>query len=271
MHTRSRAVALVAFLFLSACGDAPFAELGRVDDWVDAGASDSTVPELATTTLAPDQPVPIDKIIWFNGWARSIGDDSNTVIQEVWTRTDGQDAYVQSAPNEIAAALPDIMIPGEVPSGVEKVTSQLVYARSKGNLTNFFVAAFGFWLLEPYTASSQVGQAATLKVAVEQEEPRDITDPTGGCGRFADRDVTSCDPLVVNGHPAWWIVSLDGENLVLSQGGYRYEFTLRPNFERFDLEAMALSMVPLASVTPSDGTLAVEPVGAASGPVESSG
>ena len=271
MHSKTRVMLLVAVFLLAACGDAPFAELGRVDEWVDAGAGEETDTEAPTTTVPANVARPIGDIVWYNGWAREVPSEPNEVISMVWGRTDGLDAYVQTSPNEIAAALPGLMIPGEVAPGVKFVTSQLVYARSKGNLTNYFVAAFGFWRIDPYTASSQVGQVATLKVATEQEVPRDITDPTGGCGRFADRDVTSCDALEINGHPAWWIISLDGENLVLLQDQYRYEFTLRPNVARATIEAMATSMVPMASVSPSEATLALEPVGGGVAVEESSG
>ncbi len=271
MQSSTRAMVLAAVFLLASCGDAPFAELGKVDEWVDAGAGEDTRTQAPATTVPLDLPRPIGDIVWYNGWARQVPAEPDEVVSSVWSRTEGLDAYVQSSPNEIAAALPGLMIPGQVAPGVKSVTSQLVYARSNGNLTNFFVAAFGFWRLEPYTSSSQVGQAATLKVAIEEEVPLDITDPTGGCGRFADRDVTSCDPFEINGHPAWWIISLDGENLILLQEEYRYEFTLRPNAERGVIEAMATSMVPLASVTPSEATLALEPVGAASSVESSSG
>ena len=249
------ALALALALALSACGDDTLSGLGAASDWVqEAQVEQAPVlpdpgPEGGSATIAA--------ITWYNGWAEEPLPDHTTLIREVWDETEGADAFVQATPNEIAVAVPGLSVPSNLSDEVVQVTSQIVYSTSTGNLDNVYVAAFGFWIDEPYLNSREVSQIASLRVAYDSNFTIDPNDPTQGCYRFIDRDFSNCLPAEDVADLAWWVTNIDGVSLIWLEGDFRYELLKRNKLSIEDAESMATSMVPLSGVLPSPATLNV--------------
>ncbi len=245
-------LALACAFLLSACGDSPLAGFGVTEDWL-GERGDGTV---GTTGSVPVAARPgIETLVWYNPTAAFVDSDPEVVIESIWDRSSGTDAFVQAAANEISAALPGIKVPRVLPAGTAHVTSQIVYGVSTGRLTNAYVAAFGFWKSEPYLSSRSVSQLLQLKVAADGTDPAPAADDESlGCNRFNDRDITSCDPTSVLAARAWWIATLDGPVLVWYDGGFRYELLDRQKFGREVLVELASSMILLRDVDIAEQT-----------------
>ncbi|MDH3307324.1 MAG: hypothetical protein OEO77_07400 [Acidimicrobiia bacterium] len=249
MKRRRWSVIVLVAVLLAACGDDPLSDFGNVSDWL--GESQPSVPTTEPVAVGEERPLrSIAQVAWYNGLASGVPTDPDEAVRFVWERSTGSDSFVQSAPNEIAAAVPGIRFPTRVPTRTAQVTSQLVFATRTGTLTNSIVAAFGLWSTIPYTASYSISQVAVLKVAVDSTATEvEIGDPTGGCGRFSTRDeITACDPIQIDGQPAWWVKSLDGDTLVWYIDGFRYEYWDRAAVGRLNVEDMVRSMAPLGSL-----------------------
>lgn len=252
---RVLAATAIFAIILTACGDQPLSDLGLARDWIDAGRT----PE---DERRGPQPVPIDPNVpravtdvnWYNGWAPQVAPEPQQVVADVWAGSDGSDFFVQASPNEIAAALPGIKVPEVLPPTTVDITSQLMYEGTSGRLDNDIVATFGFWNTEAYSVTRATGQLAILSVAREQESVPAADDPTEGCARFGDSDVSSCEPVRVAGHPGWWVSDIDGDTLIWLDTEYRYELFRRPRLDREMVEQMAGSMVPLGTVRPAPTT-----------------
>jgi hypothetical protein len=245
-------LALACAFLLSACGDSPLAGFGVTEEWL-GERGDATVGFNATVPLRVNPG--IDALIWYNPRAEFVDTDPTVVLETIWERSSGTDAFVQAAANEISAALPGIKVPRVLPPGTAHVTSQIVYGVSTGRLTNAYVAAFGFWRSEPYVSSRSVSQLLQLKVAEDGADPAPAADDEGlGCNRFNHRDITSCDPTSVSAARAWWIATLDGPVLVWYDSGFRYELLDRQKFGRDVLVELASSMILLRDVDVAEQT-----------------
>lgn len=246
--TRARrlAAAAAAGLLLAACAtpDGEFlADVGPGLSWV----RDAEVVSAAasTTTTVPDL-VPIDGVTWTNDPLAIDAEGASAVevtrrIYEASTKTD---RFVQAAPADIATVLPGIDIPALVPSDVAHITSQLVFDPVGRRLSNDPAAAFGLWIVEPYSQSRSVGQRGVLFVSLDADADTQITNADEGCRRLEGRG--SCDPVEADGWVGWWVVDSEGATLVWYEAPHRYELSVRA--DRDLAERMARSTAPLVTV-----------------------
>lgn len=246
MTVRIGIVALLCVVLLSACGDNPLAGFGVTDEWL-GDRGDGTV-RTVTTEAAALRPE-VGSLVWYNPPVDSVSGDPAAVVEEIWARSSGTDAFVQAAPNEISVVVPDIKVPELLPVGTAHVTSQLVFGVSTGKLTNAYVAAFGFWKSTPYVTSRSVAQLLQLKVAEDSSDPAPSADDDSlGCNRFNDLDITACEPVSVSAARAWWVTTRDGPVLTWYDTGLRYELLDRQKFGKEILVELARSMILLRNV-----------------------
>ena len=130
---RKGLVLVAALLVLGACGDDTLTGLGAASEWVAEAETEREV-------LVVDEPEggagSIAVITWYNGWAENLETDPPTLIAEVWAETEGNDQFVQAAPNEIAIAVPGVKVPSDLAEDMAHVTSQIVFDPSTGGLGN---------------------------------------------------------------------------------------------------------------------------------------
>ena len=221
-----RVFPILVCLLLVACGDAPLAGVGaKSSDWI----SEPTMPITETTALNGPTLASIHRTEWFNGDLSPVGGTTpDEIISAVYTRARSSDPYVQATPAEIAAALPGIEFPSQVPPEVRYITSQLVYDLSQLTLATDQVAAFGLWSVEPYTRSRSVGQQGVLTVI---NDPEGVAAMNSGmadtsCARYIDRQA-QCTVQTVKDGPAWELADNLGVTLVWFSDAYRYELFLR--------------------------------------------
>lgn len=241
------AVALTAVL-VAACGETPLGSVGeRSSGWINE-------PEIVTTTRPPvtvPGSVGSEVLLWSNDEIPSENlADPEALVAEVFSRREG-DRFIQASRAEIAAILPGVQFPAEVPFGAEWVSSQLVIENS-GLLSDDPSAAFGIWSAEPYTRSRTVAQMAVLRVALDEETANEIDNgaETPSCARFADQTTQSCDLVTVDDRSVWNLTSSSGTTLIWFEGQYRYELFGRGFVPRDALQAMAVATIPLAEVSP---------------------
>ncbi len=239
-------VALVGAVLLSACGDNPLGGFGVTEDWL--GDPGDGVVRTVTTEAAASRPE-VGSLDWYNPPVSFVERDPAVLLEEIWARSSGTDAFVQAAPNEISAVVPAIKVPQFLPVGTAYVTSQLVFGVSTGQLTNAYVAAFGFWKSTPYRSSRSVSQLLQLKVAEDLTDPASAAeDETRGCNRFNDLDITSCEPVSISPGQGWWVTTRDGPVLTWYDGGLRYELLDRQKFGKEVLVEFVRSMILLSAV-----------------------
>lgn len=230
---RSILVCASLLLLVVACSDASLDGFGVTEDWLGERTAATVAPQ--TTDIAPGN-VYVGTLDWYTPPAASVPSEPDAVVEELWSGSTQEDAFVQAAANQISAAVPGIKITTALPPETTHVTSQIVFGVSTGRLTNAYVAAFGFWKSEPYVTSRTVSQVAQLTVAIDDTDPAPAPDDaTLGCVRFNSDDIVSCDPAAVDGSRAWWVIELDGAKLVWFDEGFRYELLDR---QRLGVEAM---------------------------------
>lgn len=257
------AYALIALMVLAGCGADPLAHLGqRSRAFFDLERTPTTPPEpsASVTTLPGKQETlrGLDPVDWYNQddpiWGatglRNL--DPDQVVSVLWAQSTRRDRFVQSGPGEIAAALPGIGFPVLLPESVRHISSQLVFDQATGQLAETYQAAFGFWVVVPYTESRELGQRASLWVgsadlAVSYEDP--------GEGRLACPDLglaeaRACRPTPIGTLVGWWYLVPEGGTLVWFDGPYRYELVLRSTEDPALVVRMAESMQPLADLAP---------------------
>jgi len=245
-------VLLAAVMMLLACGESPFASLGRrSSDWI----SEPTV--ITTTTVPVTVPTAIgsDILKWFNDTIVTTAplDDPAAVEQEIFDRRAG-DLYIQASRAEIVSLLPDVRFPATAPFLAEYVTSQVVFDND-GQLSSDPVATFGIWSSEPYTRSRSVAQMAVLEVASDPETAAAVQAPDAdlSCARFADRSTEVCESLSIEGMPAWTLTADNGTTLVWFEENYRYELFGRTFVPLATLQQMAVESVALVELEPLAG------------------
>jgi hypothetical protein len=225
--TKVALMALLAVGVLGACSapDGEFlAQPGPAIGWV--GEAQRTAGDPDTTTTLPLL-TDIGSVTWTNDplAVAAEGATAVEVTQRIYGTSSGTDRYVQAAARDIATVLPGIDVPGVVPSDVRHVTSQLVFDPTIGRLANDPAAAFGFWVVEPYTQSRSVGQRAVLAVSLDADGELQLVSPEDGCRRFEGRG--SCEPVAIGSGTAWWLTDEEGSTLVWYAPPHRYELTMR--------------------------------------------
>ncbi len=247
MRNRAGVVAVVVAVgVLTACGDAPFASLGRrSSEWI----GEPTI--LTTTTVATTVPIVVgaDILKWFNdGLGGEFLDDPEALKVAVFARRGG-DLFIQASRAEIVALLPDIKFPSSTPYLSEYVTSQLVFNET-GELADDPVAAFGIWSSEPYTRSRSVAQMIIMRVSADALAAAEVAAPGAdiSCERFADRTTEVCAVSTIGDRPVWSLEASNGTTLVFYDGDYRYELFGRSYVATAALEEIVVDLVPLSEL-----------------------
>ena len=246
MTTRRLRLVLIGAVVVAACSQDPLQSIGlRSSDWINEPTVPTTI-RVETTT-----PTVVDSIqlLWTND-ELAVADpaDVETVLAAVFARRQG-DRFIQASRSEIAAALPDVAFPGEVPYGAEWVSSQLVLD-GDGSLADDPSAAFGIWNVEPYTRSRSVAQMIVLRIANDLEAATELS--TGevepSCARFAERTTDECEILTVGVRDTWRLTASGGTTLIWFEGPYRYELFGRSFVPDDVLTNMSGTMVPLTAL-----------------------
>lgn len=252
MRNRARTAALlVTVLSLTACGDAPFASLGRrSSDWI----GEPTV--VTTTTLATTVPIVVGAEIlkWYNdGLGGEFLDDPEALKVAIFARRGG-DLFVQASRAEIVALIPEIKFPSSTPYLSEYVTSQLVFDET-GDLEDDPVVAFGIWSSEPYTRSRSVAQMIVMQVSNDAVAAAELAEPGAdtSCTRFEDRTTSTCVTGTIGGRMVWSLEASNGNTLIWYDGNHRYELFGRSYVAPAVLEAMVTDLVPLAELEAAPG------------------
>jgi hypothetical protein len=166
-------------------------------------------------------------IEWYNDdiEGQRLGDPAY-VASAVWQRGNGTDRFIQASRVEIASALPNVTFLELVPAEVGWVTSQLVYDLASGTLDTVISAAFGLWVVEPYSVGD--GNIAVLRVGLSGD--------TATEGQSA----ITVDPVE------------SGLSLTWNEGQYRYELFCRLSVPADVCEEVAKTSAPLRLLLPED-------------------
>lgn len=224
--SRSTRLALIWCLVLTACGPNPLAGVGEgASEWI----SEPTIPTAPIDENSGSALTPTRNADWYNESLSEVpGTTPSEIIAGVFARSSPQDRFAQATPAEIAAALPEIWFPAALPPDVKYITSQLVYDRSTGQLAADQVAAFGLWIVEPYTRSRSVGQQGILTVVADPEGADLVESGVGdvSCARYTSFG-GDCEQVEVSETPGWRLSDQTGSTLVWYIGDLRYELFLR--------------------------------------------
>lgn len=252
LGNRAAAAAVVAaVVVLAACGEAPFASLGRRSSgWI----GEPTV--VTSTTVPTTVPIVVGSEIlkWFNdNLGGEFLDDPEALKVAIFARRGG-DLFIQASRAEIVALIPDIEFPATTPYLSEYVTSQLVF-NENGDLAGDPVVAFGVWSAEPYTRSRSVAQMVILRVSADSATAAEVAEPgaDNSCARFEDRTTEVCAVSTIGGRPVWSLEASNGTTMVWWEGDYRYELFGRSYIAPAALEEMVGAMVPLAELGTAPG------------------
>ena len=250
-RARTAALAVIAVVLLAACGDAPFATLGRrSSDWI----GQPTV--LTTTTVATTVPIVVGAEIlkWYNdGLGGEFLDDPDSLKVAIFARRGG-DLFIQASRAEMVALLPDLKFPASTPYLSEYVTSQLVFDEN-GDLEDDPVAAFGIWSSEPYTRSRSVAQMIVMQVSLDVVNATEVSEPGAdiSCTRFEDRTTSECVTGTIGGRTVWSLEASNGNTLIWFDDDYRYELFGRSYVAPAALEEMVTDLVFLSELETAPG------------------
>ena len=221
---------LIGFLALAACGPDPLTGVGEgASEWI----GEPTVPTVPVDASSGSELPLTRNVDWYNENLSEVpGTTPSEIIAGVFARSSPQDRFAQATPAEIAAAVPDIWFPAALPPDVKYITSQLVYDRSTGQLAADQVAAFGLWVVEPYTRSRSVGQRGILTVVADPAGADLIESGAGdvSCARYTSFG-GECLQIEVDEQPGWSLSDQTGSTLVWFNGDLRYELFLRVGVE----------------------------------------
>jgi hypothetical protein len=234
-------------LLLAACGVDPLAGVGEgASEWI----GEPTVSTVPVSDGNGTGLVATRSADWYNENLSEVpGTTPSEIIAGVFARSSPQDRFAQATPAEIAAALPGIGFPSALPPNVGYITSQLVYDRSTGQLALDQAAAFGLWIVEPYTRSRSVGQQGIFTVAIDPAGADLITSGAGdtSCSRYSSFG-GECVEAEVDGSPAWTLTDQTGTTLIWFNGDFRYELFLRVGVDADLALEMAESARPLGNL-----------------------
>jgi hypothetical protein len=245
---RRRVPAAVAVIIgLTACASDPFGALGqRSSEWIDEA---ERLTPAVTTTIAVVSLVATESVPW---WNDELGDlepgSPDEAIQAVDGRRRAGDRFGQASPREVARAVPGIRFPELVPPSVASITSQLHFAARSSELSEDFVAAFGFWTVEPYSRSRSVGQVAILTVAHDPDGAVAAAAGNLSCGAFSGVAVLGCSQGQIDDRAVWALTGELGDTWVWFEGRLRHELFLRSGTGRAVAERMVGSSVPLEQI-----------------------
>jgi hypothetical protein len=245
---RRRMPAAVALVIgLSACASDPLGALGqRSAGWIDEAERRTPV---VSTTIAVVSLVPTESVPW---WNEELGDlepgSQEEAVRAVDARRRPGDRFGQASPREVARAVPGIRFPAVVPPSVASITSQLHFAPRSSELSGDFVAAFGFWTVEPYSRSRSVGQAAVLTISLDADGAIRGASGDLSCGTFAGAAVLGCSQGTIDDRTVWELAGELGETWVWFEGPLRHELFVRSGIGRAVAERMIASSVPLEQV-----------------------
>jgi hypothetical protein len=249
-HART-AVLVIAVVMLTACGDAPFASLGRrSSDWI----GEPTV--VTSTTVVTTVPIVVGAEIlkWYNDdLGGEFLDEPEALKVAIFARRGG-DLFVQASRAEMAALLPDLKFPASTPYLSEYVTSQLVFDEN-GDLEDDPVAAFGIWSSEPYTRSRSVAQMIVMQVSIDVVNATEVSEPGAdiSCTRFEDRTTSECVVGTIGGRTVWSLEASNGNTLIWFDDDYRYELFGRSYVAPAALEEMVTDLVLLSELETASG------------------
>jgi len=246
--------AVVAIAVLgAACSDDALLDLGgRSGGWIGEVATTATT----TTTTAPDPTRDASEVNWVNDDLAPPPDpdaDPSAVLAQVFARTGGDSRFLQASRAEVAAVVPEVEFPEEVPAGVFYITSQLVIESRTLRLANDPTVAFGLWSVEPYTRSRSIGQLAVLNVSTDAVASEVANDPNTAptCTAFAQVADRVCGIETFDDNPVWRLESESGVTHLWYQGVYRYEVTARSGVDEELIHTLARSMVPISQLLDS--------------------
>lgn len=236
MRATTRLIILVGLvLSTAACSDSSLADLGsRSSGWIGerTGRTGGEQVEEAPQYLEPDE------VEWWNDdLGRPAADaDPAAVVAQVASRASPAENYVQASRYEIAAVVAGMAFVDVLPPEVVAVTSQLVLVPGGERLDDEIKAAFGLWLVEPYTRSRSVGQRGTLVVSALLPEP--------ACERLSGGAVGTCTFNQINGREIVRIDDEAGQTWVFTDEQYEYRLFLRGSLEHNEDVAVAMIRQP---------------------------
>ena len=258
MTRRCSVVSLIALLMaLASCGESPLERAGEASTgWIGDGTATTALPSIitTTTTIAPFTP-PVELmaavgLTWTNDrLVQFTGQTPAVVIGLAWEASSGRDFYVQAHRQSIARAVPGVKVPAAVPDDIVHVTSQLVFGSTPGELSEEWLAAFGFWTVVPYSDSRSVGQSVVLHTG------QAARDRGFSCEKLSLTVSQICRDAIVAGlGEASEVVAPDGVTLRWDDGGYHYRLFYRTDSPEV-AALIAGSMVKLTDIE-SRGLLA---------------
>ena len=221
---RCSVVSFIALLMaLASCGESPLEHAGEASTgWIGDGTSVTT-----TTTTAPSAPsvelMTATGLSWTNDrLVQFTAQTPAAVIGLAWEASSGRESYVQAHRQTIARAVPRVKVPGAVPDDVVYVTSQLVFGSTPGELSEEWLAAFGFWTVVPYSHSRSVGQSVVLHIG------QVVRDRGFSCEKLPLAVSQICrDEIVAGLGEASEVVAPDGVTLRWDDGEYHYRLFCR--------------------------------------------
>jgi hypothetical protein len=212
---------------LASCGESSLAGVGDFSRDFVYGSTTTTTTLVVEVEERVIGVVKATDIVWFNDdiEGQRVG-VPNYVISSVWGRGNLTDRFIQASRVEIASALPNVTFLELVPEEVGWVTSQLVYDLASGTLDGDISAAFGLWVVEPYTVTD--GNIAVLRV-----------------GRSGDTATEGQSAITVDPVET-------GLSLTWNEGQYRYELFCRSVVPAEVCEEIAKTAAPLRLLLPED-------------------
>ncbi len=174
------------------------------------------------------------------------GESPSQILATIWAHSSGVDEFVQAPRVDISSGIPGIKFPGAVPSGVNYVTSQVVFRLSGGTLGDPWFVAFGLWDVPPYSERREESQSAVLLVGPNPDTSAEASRRL--CPVTQIEDALSCEEVeLVSGRAALVQVE-DGVRLQWAEGSFRYQLFYREPSDPSLPALVAESLVELASL-----------------------
>ena len=239
----------VLVVVAAACSESAFIDLGgRSSEWIGEVATTGST----TTTTLPDLTRASSQADWINDDLADPPDPDaveSTVLAQVFARSGGENSrFLQASRAEIAAVVPEVEFPAEIPAEVFYVTSQLVIESRTLRLASEPTLAFGMWSVEPYTRSRSIGQVAVLNVSTDAAGAEVANDPNTEptCTAFAQVEDRVCGIEEFTDIPVWRLESGSGVVHLWYRGVFRYELTARSDIDEETVHEVISSVEPLA-------------------------
>ena len=247
-------IAVCCAALLAACSETSLADLGsRSSEWIGervAGAASDT--ERVVRYVSPAD------VEWVNDELGRPAPDADpaSVVASVAARATAAESYVQASRYEIAIVVPGMAFVDVLPPEVVAITSQLVVAPGGERLDDEIKAAFGLWLVEPYSQSRSVGQRGTFSVLALLPEP--------ACERLSGGAIGTCTFTELNGREMVRVDDESGQTWVWADDQYEYQLFLRGSLANNEAAAVAMineprpfpevAQAPAAEPTTSEAT-----------------